>query len=68
MVAGYDTEPRPSACKDGGLSYAAELSAESTEVSRRRQAFKYAEASLKQAEAELDDKREWYRFVLQNPD
>lgn len=49
--------------QDDGLSYGADLSAESTEVSRRRQAYKYAEASLKQAEAELDDKREWYRFV-----
>lgn len=49
--------------QDGAFNYGADLSAESTEVSRRRQAFKYAEASLKQAEAELDDKREWYRFV-----
>jgi len=49
--------------QDTAFDYGADLSAESTEVSRRRQAFKYAEASLKQAEAELDDKREWYRFV-----
>jgi hypothetical protein len=46
------------------LSYGgADLSAEATEVSRRRMAYKNAEASLQQAEAELDEKREWYRFV-----
>merc|ERR1711937_683219 len=39
------------------LSYGgADLSAEATEVSRRRVAYKNAEASLQQAEAELDEK------------
>merc|ERR1712070_61977 len=45
------------------FSYGTDLSAESTKVFSRRQAFKYAEALLQQAEAELDEKREWYRFV-----
>jgi len=40
-----------------------DLSAESIEVSRCRQAFRNAEACLKKAEAELEEKREWYRFV-----
>jgi len=41
----------------------ADLSAESIEVSRCRQAFRNAEACLKKAESELEEKREWYRFV-----
>merc|ERR1712054_95176 len=48
---------------NGSDRYGADLSAESTEVARRRKAFKQAESLLKQAEAELDEKREWYRFV-----
>merc|ERR1711912_69497 len=58
-------QKQPASAKDrtNDLTYGADLSAESTEVSRRRQAFKQAEAELQQAEAELDEKREWYRFV-----
>jgi len=55
-------EQAPEAAVD--VAYGPDLSAEATEVSRRRMAFNNAEASLMQAEAELDEKREWYRFVF----